>query len=224
MSVHGIGPVKARAGAGAAADGLVILVPLVAEGQVVHRALGRRADVQRRQERIGDALGCLDVAGRHGGRIARTDERCVGQADREGLKAALVEGYVLLDQGPEHVQRRGTGDGGGRIEVARTLAGGPAEIERGASLRAIDGDAHPDRLAAVQFKRPLAVAQRGDGVADAFLGVVLDVSHVGMNDIEPEVFDHRAEFRHAAGIGRDLRLEVGHVLVRIAGGVGARGQ
>ena len=49
------GAVEAGAGAGAAADRLVVLVARVAEGEVVHRALRRRHRAERAVERVGDA-------------------------------------------------------------------------------------------------------------------------------------------------------------------------
>ena len=47
VGLHRIGAVEARPRAGAAADGLVILALRVAEGEVVHRALGGGEHAER---------------------------------------------------------------------------------------------------------------------------------------------------------------------------------
>ena len=57
--------------------------------------------------------------------------------------------------------------------------------------------------------------------ADRFLGVVLDMAHVGLDDIEAEVVDHLADLVDALLVGGDLRAEVGEVGVGIAGRVTA---
>ena len=64
-------PSKPFARARAAADGFVILVAVVAEGEVVHRALRGAHHAERAVERVGDALRGLDIARDHRRRIAR---------------------------------------------------------------------------------------------------------------------------------------------------------
>ena len=56
VRVHGARAVVARAGPGAAAQGLVILVALVAVKHVVHRALRGCQYAQGAKQRVGDAL------------------------------------------------------------------------------------------------------------------------------------------------------------------------
>ena len=84
---------------------------------------------------------------------------------------------------------------------------------------AIDGDPHPDLARAavevgVHRIDVFGVAQRLDGAADAFLGVVLDVAHVGLDHGEAELADHAAELLRALLAGGELGLEVGEVDVR----------
>ena len=62
--------VEARAGRSAGADRLVILMALIAEGQVVHRALRRRQRTERREQAIRHRLAGLDIAGNDRRRIA----------------------------------------------------------------------------------------------------------------------------------------------------------
>src|SRR5205814_1643146 len=72
VRLDGCSAVEAVTRAGTAGDGLVVLVAIVAEGEVVHGALRGRHDAECAIERIGDALGRLYVAGdRRRGRRGR---------------------------------------------------------------------------------------------------------------------------------------------------------
>ena len=73
VGVYRGGPVETRTRPGAAADGLVILMALVAEGQVVHGALGGGQQAEGTVEGIDQALGGLDVAGNHRRRGVRVE-------------------------------------------------------------------------------------------------------------------------------------------------------
>ena len=55
-------------------------------------------------------------------------------------------------------------------------------------------------------------------------GVVLHMAHIGLHHVEPVLRHHLAELVHALGVGRGLRLQVGDVLRRVAGRVGALGE
>ena len=68
MGLHRRTAPEAGTGASAAADRFVVLNPLVAKGQVVHRALGPCHRPQSRQQGVGQGLGDLDVAGDNRGR------------------------------------------------------------------------------------------------------------------------------------------------------------
>ena len=50
------------------------------------------------------------------------------------------------------------------------------------------------------------------------------MAHVGLHHVEAELLDHLAQLLHALLVGGDLRLQVGHVLLRVAAGVFAAGQ
>ncbi len=63
-----------------------------------------------------------------------------------------------------------------------------------------------------------------EDTAYAFLGIVLDVLHVGLNHLEAELVDHLVEFLDALFVGRDLGLQIGDVLGRVAARVGTGGQ
>ena len=76
VTLNGIGagkalPLVVDAGAGAAADGLVVLIAIVAPDEVIHGALGGRIDTERAQQRVGDRLADLGITGHHRRRILR---------------------------------------------------------------------------------------------------------------------------------------------------------
>ena len=52
--------------------------------------------------------------------------------------------------------------------------------------------------------------------ADAFLGIVLNMAHIGMNDIQTEQANCLAQFLRAGCVGGDLRCQIGHVLIYVA--------
>ena len=79
-----------------------------------------------------------------------------------------------------------------------------------------------DLRTVVQRQRELAVAharrQPCDRAAHGLFRVVLHVLHVGLHDRQTELFDHAVQLLHALFVGRNLRLQIGHVLLRIARG------
>src|SRR3546814_15480698 len=65
------------------ANGLVVLVAVVAVDEVVHGALGRGQHAERAVKCIGDAMRDLGVAGDDGGRVLRADQRTRGNRSEE---------------------------------------------------------------------------------------------------------------------------------------------
>jgi hypothetical protein len=61
-----------------------------------------------------------------------------------------------------------------------------------------------------------AVLQARDDTAHRLLGVVLHMAHVGLHHIQAKLVDHLAQLLHAFFVGGNLRLQVGHVLLRVA--------
>jgi hypothetical protein len=61
--------------------------------------------------------------------------------------------------------------------------------------------------------------QGGDDPADGLGGVLLDVAHVGLDDVQAEVVDHGAQLADAALVGGDLGAQVGQVGGGVAGRV-----
>jgi hypothetical protein len=86
--VHRRRTVGIRAGALTAADRLVVREVVAAEGDVVHRPLALRRNVdrlaQREEDDVGDPARGLNVAGRDRGRRSRIDEGPLRRADGDG--------------------------------------------------------------------------------------------------------------------------------------------
>ncbi len=122
-------PSKSRPGAGAAGDRLIILVPVVAEGEVVHRALRRRHHPHGAIERVGDALRGLDIAGDHRRRIGRPQHAALGNDDVQRLQAAGIHRDLVVDHGAEDIEHRRLGHRRRRVEVVRPLRRGAGEVD-----------------------------------------------------------------------------------------------
>ena len=216
VRLHDGRPVEPVAGPGAGPHGFVVLVPLVAEGDVVHRPGSLGLHTQRGEQRAGDRLRGLDVAGDNRGRVGRREHRPVRDDDLQRAQATVVERDVVGDQGPEHVEHRRDRHRRRCVEVRVQLGRGSGEVDRRAAGGAVDGDAHGDRGAGIHAVAVFAVVEPVDDAADRFLGVVLDVAHVGLHDIEAEVVDHLADLVDALLVGGDLRAQIGEVGVGIA--------
>ena len=134
------GAVAEHAGRRARADRLVILVAVVAEGEVVHRALRRGERAERAEQAVGDVLRGLDIAGDHRRRIARRQHRAFGDDDVDRPEAAGVHRDVALDHDAEAVEHGGAGHRLGRVEVGRLLGAGAGEVDGRLALVAVDGD------------------------------------------------------------------------------------
>ena len=125
-----------------------------------------------------------------------------------------------MDEGAEDVEDGGATDGQRRIEVGGLLGRGAGEVDDGAAHGLVDGDMDDDLCAVIEGV--LEMAMVGQGFQDPShggLGVVLDMTHVGLDDVWAVVVDHALEFSDAFCIGGDLGFEVGDVLVGVAGGV-----
>ena len=81
-----------------------------------------------------------------------------------------------------------------------------------------------DERAVVHLVGEVAVLQRADDAPHAFLGVILYVLHIRLDDIEPEVRHHFAQLLHTFFVGRNLCAQVGDVLIGIARGISGSSQ
>ncbi|MNC28715.1 hypothetical protein D3C75_769360 [compost metagenome] len=92
----------------------------------------------------------------------------------------------------------------------------PGEIHHGAAIGGVQVDADADDGAVVHLIGEGAGLQRSDGAADGFLGVVLNMAHIGGDDGTAELAGHADQFVGAARAGGDLGLQVGQVLIDVA--------
>ena len=217
VGLHRVGAVEIRPGARSTANGFVILIGVGAEGEIVHRPLGRRQHAERAVKGVGHALGRLYVAGDDGGGMAGVQHAAFGDDDVEGLQAASVEGNVIVNQGAEDVKHGRLAHGGGGVEVVLGLLRGAGEINAGAAAVFLDRDIDLDAGAVVHLQRERPVLEDAENPAHRFLRIVLDVPHVGPNHVESEVSGHLPQFPGAFFVGGDLGLQVGQVLARVAG-------
>ena len=96
------------------------------------------------------------------------------------------------------------------------LRAGTAEVDARAARVLVQLDAHTDAGTVVHLVTELAVGEHIQHPAHRLLGIVLHMAHVGMHDFEAVVIDHLQQFLHALFTGRQLRLEVGNIHVRVA--------
>src|SRR5262249_47798674 len=104
-----------------------------------------------------------------------------------------------------------------RIEVPAELGRGTGEVDVSGPVVVVCGNRDVDRRAAVEFVTEAAVVQGGDDPADRLGGVVLNVPHVRLDRVEPEVVDHAAQFGDALLVRGDLGAQVRDVGGRGAG-------
>ena len=64
----------------------------------------------------------------------------------------------------------------------------------------------------------LRIAEAADHAANAFLGIVLHMAHIGFDHLKSEITHHFAQFLRAFFASGDFGSQVGDVLIGIAGG------
>ncbi len=218
MSLHGGGAFEAGARAGAAADRLVILVRVVAEGEVVHRALGRGELAGGGEERVGDELAGFDIACDDGGRGSWSEHRALRNDELHRLEAAFVHGDIVIDEGAHDVKCGRAGDRGRRVEVVGLLRARAFEADAGATLASIDADVDRDPRAVVGFHCERAALEPADHLAYGFCGVVPNVMHVGEDDVAAVFDDDSMELVCTPGARGNLRFDVAEVLRDVSRG------
>ncbi len=226
MALHGRGAGKAHPRgrpppAGAAADRFVVLAAVVAEAEVVHRALGRRLHAQRCEQGIGERLRHLHIAGHHRRGRPGVEQAALRHQQLQGLQAAGVEGDGLPHQAAEHVEHRCLGDGQGGIEVVGPLGGGAAEIQPGPARLLIHPDRHRDPAAAIEIEAEAAIAQPGQGPPHRRRRLALAMAGVGEHLRQAVAGDQLLQLVDAQLVGSHLGLQVGQQLVGVAHGPGA---
>ncbi len=124
-----------------------------------------RHHAERAEQRVGDDLADLDVAGDDRRRIDRVEHRTRRDDQRDRAHAAVVQRDVVVDQAAEDVQHRGAHDAARRVEIARQLRARAGEVDRRGAVRAVDRHGDADRRAVVDVVGEAAVgeAQRSRG-------------------------------------------------------------
>ena len=87
MRVNGISSVKSVSGSGTSANGFIILQMVIAEGQIVHRALTRGHGTQCAKQRVTNRLTGLYIAGNHGGGRFGREQTTVWNFNMDGFEA-----------------------------------------------------------------------------------------------------------------------------------------
>ena len=216
VRMHRVGAARAGGRAGAAANRFVILKLVVAPDEVVHRALRGGRGLQRAEQRVHQALRGFHIAGDDRGRVARADHGVRRNDDLHRLQAALVQRDVVVHQAAKHIQHRGAHHRRRRVEVAGVLRAGAGEIHHRAARAAVHAQRRANARAVVHLAGETSVAQRAEHAPHRLLGVVLHMPHVGVHGRRAVMRGHRAQFARAFFAGRELRLEVGDVHLRVA--------
>ena len=96
-------------------------------------------------------------------------------------------------------------------EIAAALGGRTFEV-----IYVDDGSTDGTAAELARLQALIPGAEAVDCIADAGGGVVLNVAHVRVDNVQPKVLDHLAQFLHALGVGGHLGAQVGQVLLDVA--------
>jgi hypothetical protein len=207
-------PSKPFARAAAAGDRLVVLVPGVAEGEVVHRALARRHHASAPYSVLVDAGRGLDVARHHRGRRMRVQHAAVGMITFSGFRQPALSGMSSLTSVRNTYSTAAMQTARGALKLFTCCGEVPVKSISRCGLR-VDADRHLDLRAVVQRQVKLpsfsfVMTRRTDSSA-----LSCTWPHVGLHDFQPELVDHLAQLLHALLVAAICALQVAHVLLRI---------
>ena len=96
------------------------------------------------------------------------------------------------------------------------LRPGAGEIDGCCARVPIDAHGDPKRRSVVHHIVERTVVEMLDCTTDALLAVLHDVRHVRRDDLGAVARDHLVQLPHSAGVGGDLRLDVGDICIRAA--------
>ena len=208
--------VESRPRAGAAADRFVVLMLVVAESEVVHRALGGGHRSQRAVQGVHHALRGFHVARHHRRWRAGIEQTTGGNHDVQWAQAAGIERNVVVHQGAKDVQHRRQTHRARRVEIVGLLRRGVGEVDASGASGMVQADGDPNHRAVVHLVGERAIAQPIQRPPHLFGGIVLDMAHVGVDRVRTKVRHHPPQFPSALFVGGDLRLQVGQVLLGVA--------
>ena len=220
MALHDAGAVKRGACAGAARDGFVVLVFVIAEREIGHRAVRASEHAERAVEAIGRGLRHFDIARDDGSGIDRRQHAAIGDDDFDRFQATRVHRNIVVDKRAENVQHHRAAHAAGRVEIAWALSRSTREIYLCRSCFAVDRNLDVNVTAVVKIDAEFAVSELVNHTTDAFFGVVLHMLHVGDDYLAPEMFNHFGQFVRALIAARNLRTQITNILRDIADRVG----
>ena len=174
-------------------DGFIILVGVVAKGEVVHGALRVGHGAQSCEDGIGDMLGGFHVASHNGCGVAWAEHAAVQNDDPDGFQTAGIHRDVAFNHHAEAIKNCGACH---RFPGALKLLGFDArcarEVDGCLALGFVDRDFDMDDGTLIRMIFIFGILESLNDAPDAFLGVVLHIVHVGLDHIEAEVGNHLA--------------------------------
>ena len=150
MRMDSRGAVETSPCASPAADGFVILMLGIPEGEVVHGGLPGRQCPGRTKKRRRDCLRRFHIAGHHCRRIGGVQETALWYNQFEGIKTAVVEGDIILYEASEHVEYSRSAHGQRGVKIGRYLTAGAGKVDLGLARGLVHGDADLDGAAMIQ--------------------------------------------------------------------------
>ena len=224
--MDGVGAVRIRACALAAAERLVVSEALAGERQVVHRALPLSGSFggspQRRQDQVGHAARRFDVSGHHRGREPRVQQAARWRFDLDRAERAGRRRSVGIGQDPHREERRRLRHGQRAVEVSVDLRIGAAEVE--GQVLAVDRRGYPEPDIALGAIRVVlehvlcfigAVRKLGEPCLRTALGVVEDLRNPVPYAVQPVALDQLQQPPLSGEVRRPLRPQVRQALRRV---------
>ena len=150
----------------------------------------------------------------------RIDHRPFWRDDFKWSETAFIQGYLCPDKGAKHVKHHGMTYRQRSVVVERIFFCSACEINFRSMIFTIDTHCHADKFPIVQFIVILPAFERRNHAAHAFSGIVLNMHHVGLDHIQPELRDHLFDFAHTGFIGGNLGCKIGKVFINIPAGIG----
>ena len=218
VGLHRASPVMVGPGARTARNRLIILVPLVAECEIVHRPLAGRQPTGGSEQGVRHNLARFDIAGDDGRRIGGFEHRAVGHDQFDWAEATVVHRYHVIDQRADDIQRRRPHDREWRVEIIIELGAGTGEIERRRPRLFINADDHPDGSAIVHRTFEFAIIEPVEQPPHRLLRVGEDVVHIGRDNLRSVIACRFGECFRAANAGGQLGPKVGDVAILVACG------
>ena len=173
MRVNGISSVKSVSGSGTSANGFIILQMVIAEGQIVHRALTRGHGTQCAKQRVTNRLTGLYIAGNHGGGRFGREQTTVWNFNMDGFEAPLIHRNIRIDHTSENIKNSRATNRAGRVEIIVHLRAGAGEVDIETARRTVHRECDADNGAAIHIDTEGSIVQAVNDLAYIFFRIVL---------------------------------------------------